>query len=161
MKDEERGADGKRQDHASGHLVKRSVDIFKGKVAQTATSISQIVTLFIENTKANLRPTTLRLIIGMSPCIVCLSRCNGTLSKPAAWHARNSSTARMSWANKKNRGASVEFRTHLLLRESYQGVVWMIRAPRQRTPRPSENHWIRRDNMGKDQEQRTANAATK
>lgn len=35
MKHEERGTDGERQDHASGDLVKRSVDVFEGIVAET------------------------------------------------------------------------------------------------------------------------------
>lgn len=161
MKCKERGTDGERQNHASGDLVKRSVDVFKGKVAQTAGSISRIATSSIENAKANLRPTTLRPIIGMSPCMVCLSKCSGTLSKPVAWHARNSSTARTSCANKKNRGASVEFRTHLLLEKSHQGGIWTTRAPRQRTLRPSKNHSVRRGNTRKGQNQRTANAATR
>lgn len=34
MKDNERGTDGERQNHASGDLVKRSIDVFKGKVTE-------------------------------------------------------------------------------------------------------------------------------
>lgn len=37
MKYEERGADSERQDHASGNLVERGVDIFKGIVAEAET----------------------------------------------------------------------------------------------------------------------------
>jgi len=59
----------------------------------------------------------------MSPWTVCLSKCNGTLSKPPAWQARNSNTAMTSCENKKNRGASVVFKTHLLLcGECHQSV---------------------------------------
>ena len=66
---------------------------------------------------------TFRPIIGMSPWTVCLSNCNGTLSKPPAWQARKSNTAMTSCENKKNRGASVVFRTHLLLGgKCYQSV---------------------------------------
>jgi hypothetical protein len=43
---EKRGANGEWQDHASGDLVKRSVHVFKGIVAETAASFSQTVTPF-------------------------------------------------------------------------------------------------------------------
>ena len=39
MKCEERGADGERQDHASGDLVERGVNIFKGIVAETVSGV--------------------------------------------------------------------------------------------------------------------------
>ena len=41
MKYEERGADSERQDHASGNLVERSVDIFKGIVAEAVRGIGR------------------------------------------------------------------------------------------------------------------------
>jgi len=83
--------------------------------------------LLVERVAANLRPTTLRPIIGMSPWTVCLSKYSGTLSKPLAWQARKSNTAMMSCVNKKNRGASVVFRTHLLLGElGHQHVGWVM-----------------------------------
>lgn len=77
--------------------------------------VSWTVALLVRHMEANLRPTTLRLIIGMSPWTVCLSKCNGTLSRPPAWQTRKSTTAITSCVNKKNRGVSVEFKTHLLL----------------------------------------------
>lgn len=40
MEHEERCADGERQDKASGNLVKRSVDVFEGIVAEAEAPVS-------------------------------------------------------------------------------------------------------------------------
>jgi hypothetical protein len=84
VKHEERCANGERQDQASRDLIKRSVDVFEGIVAEAAASISGTVMALVQDMEPNLSPTTLRLTVGTSPCTICLSKCKGTINKLAA-----------------------------------------------------------------------------
>lgn len=64
---------------------------------------------------AHLRPKTFTITKGAIPLHVAASSVNGIVNRPTRWEAMKRMTAITNCANKKNSGASVEFKTHLFL----------------------------------------------
>jgi hypothetical protein len=71
---------------------------------------------------AYLRPRTFKPTIGMRPLHILGSRVRRSGKKRRVSDIMKSITAMKSWVVKKNKGASVAFRTHLLLRSRIKPV---------------------------------------
>ena len=65
--------------------------------------------------ETNQRLKTASETIGVRPLMSAKSKLNGSLNSPRAWHARKRMDAMTICENRKKRGTSVVFRTHLFL----------------------------------------------